>query len=344
MNDRSIFAARRWLLALALAALGGCKGNPRWSTQVSGLDRIVLSLWGQRPDDVWAVGGTCDGVAGCATTGRALVLHFDGGKWTEVQTGAHAVLWWVFGFGPKDVWAAGSGGTILHYDGTMFTAVPSGAAPGDVLYGIWGPAPGDLWAVGGNPDQSSTVLRYANGAFAPAPGAPMIASGARSGAYFKVWGSAANDVYFVGQLGAMVHFDGAAYRRVDLAAAGVTDRDGLFTAAGRGRDDVYVVGGQPAKGLALHFDGATWAPVAGLNLSQTQQLFGVKEDAGGDVAIVGAAGAKFVGAASAWRDDSMVPPGADFHAAWLFAADDVFAVGGNFFTLNGGTIAHYGSP
>ena len=45
-----------------------------------------------------------------------------------------------------------------------------------------------------------------------------------------------------------------------------------------------------------------------------------------------------------WRDDSAQSPDVDLHATWLDAPDDLYAVGGNFFVLKNGVIAHYGQP
>jgi|SRR5579883_3045058 len=330
-------------LCFAASLTIGCGSTPAtWSTPLTGLDRIVLSIWGPSSSELFVAGG-CDPKAipgvteKTCPTERALAFRFDGSAWTDLAPPAGALLWWVWGFAPNDVWFAGAHGTILHFDGSAFHATPSGVSAAVVLYGIWGAAPGDLWAVGGVPDGSSTVLRYANGAWAPDANAPA----AHGGAYYKVWGSGANDVWLVGQAATLVHWDGSAYHVVDVSGAGVLRGDNLFTVSGRSPSDVYAVGGS-GQGRAIHFDGSTWAPVPGLDLSLAPGLFGVREDAAGDVSITGQGGAKFVGSGSSWRDDSLVPPSADLHATWLFAPDDVWAVGGNFNYLQQGVVAHYG--
>src|SRR5205814_4304592 len=110
----------RALVAATLEVLGGCQPKDAWTTPVSGLDPILLSVWGSSKTDLWAAGGTCI-IGNCtAATSKSLVLHGGEGGWTEMNAGATAVLWWVFGFGPSDVWFAGEQGTILHYDGKSF--------------------------------------------------------------------------------------------------------------------------------------------------------------------------------------------------------------------------------
>jgi hypothetical protein len=52
----------------------------------------------------------------------------------------------VWGSGAGDVWTVGRFGTILHWDGSAWTSIPSGTPA--TLYGVWGSGAGDVWAVG----------------------------------------------------------------------------------------------------------------------------------------------------------------------------------------------------
>ena len=64
---------------------------------------IFVSLYGTNATDVWGVGGTKIG-------------HWTGASWgVTVPTGVTMSLWGVHGVGP-DVWAVGSGPTILHHN------------------------------------------------------------------------------------------------------------------------------------------------------------------------------------------------------------------------------------
>jgi hypothetical protein len=332
------------LLTVAAAMLSACRPDPTWTTPVTGLAPILLSAWGSAPDDVWAVGGTCD-PSNCTKTSQSLILHYDGSAWTQRAVVPQVVLWWVYGFAKDDVWIAGEEGTVIHYDGNTFNIVNDthALAPDVKLFGIWGSSPTDLWAVGGKPDQSSTVLRYDGKAWREDMDAPPVQNPRIGGTWYKVWGSSAKDVWLVGQLGFLVHYDGNAYAKVDVSGAGVASQ-GLFTVAGRAPDDVWVVGGDPTRGIALHYDGKSWAAPAGLDLSNAPLLTGVNELPTGDVAITGLGGAKYVGRAGAFRDDTEIAPLVDLHAVWMFAPDDVYAVGGDFFALRKGVVAHYGQP
>ena len=61
--------------------------------------------------------------------------------------------------GPRDVWAVGDAGAILHFDGDHWARVLSGT--GDSLVAIGGRGPGDAWAIGKN----RTLLRLSGGAW-----------------------------------------------------------------------------------------------------------------------------------------------------------------------------------
>ena len=157
------------------------------------------------------------------------------------------------------------------------------------------------------------VLRFDGSSWSTDATAPPVGDAGGTGAWYKVSGSAADDVWLVGQRGTIAHWDGAAYRREDLSSAGVTS-EGLFTVSGRARDDVYAVGGTTAHGLVLHFDGAAWSLAPGLDVSRLPLLTGVDQVPEGDVTITGLAGAKLRKDAAGWHDDSSVAPAVDLHA------------------------------
>ena len=76
-------------------------------------------------------------------------MHYDGTSWTAQPSGTSAVLLGVWGSGRTDVFAVGStGGAILHYDGTSWTAQTSGTS--EDLSGVWGSGGTDVFAVGGS--------------------------------------------------------------------------------------------------------------------------------------------------------------------------------------------------
>lgn len=248
------------LLAAALA-VSACgvpapeAGDGAWQVDHIEADGGILSVWGSGPDDVWAAGGQ---------VGRGLVLHDDGTGWRRVETGASELLRWIYGFHANDVYAVGEGGLILHYDGSSWQQVESGTD--QTLYGVWGASGDDVWIVGGDAtgaEGSAVVLRGQGRSFRVVDDVPAELLPA---ALYKIYGFHDRDVIAVGSGGTVLTFDGAGWRREE-----VPTEEALFSLWGRGRDDIYAVGGYGA-GELLHFDGQRWEraidaalPVPGLS-------------------------------------------------------------------------------
>lgn len=82
----------------------------------------LFGIWGPGDGTAFAVGGNPD-----LPSDAAKLFAFDGAEWTEVRlpanVAAEPALFKVWGRTANDVWAVGSGGVSLHYDGTIWTFV-----------------------------------------------------------------------------------------------------------------------------------------------------------------------------------------------------------------------------
>src|SRR5258706_11280011 len=87
----------------------------------------------------------------------------------------------ISGTAPNDIWAVGSHGTTVHYNGKLWTVVPSGTTVD--LLGVYTSGSRDAWAVG----DTEVVLRWDGAAWSP-----VIAPS--SGVLIGVWGSSQSDV------------------------------------------------------------------------------------------------------------------------------------------------------
>jgi hypothetical protein len=116
---------------------------------------VLYGIWAAAPDDAWAVGG----ISGVTENG-AVMYHFNGTSWSAVElpeeAAAKIALFKVSGTAPSDVWAVGAAGTALHYDGSLWSIVPTEVTPN--LFGIRG-----RYAVGGN--FTGTLLAWTGSAF-----------------------------------------------------------------------------------------------------------------------------------------------------------------------------------
>ncbi len=312
-----------WVVCAGL--LSGCPDStpaapdagpaPRtWTVAQEHLPGAILSLWGSSPTDIFAAGGplSVDG-------GSAFVVHFDGTSW-QPMTLTGTTLWWIFGFGPNDVWATGEHGIILHYDGTAWTAVE---APTHTytLWGIWGISPTDMWAVGGvSAGGAPSVIRHYDGTTWTDVTGPTMSDEL----FFKVWGTATDDVWIVGTRGAALHWDGSAWTRT---TTGTTGR--LLTARGRARDDVYAVGGLGTP-IVIHWDGMAWSPV---DVAPLGGLMGVWTATGHGVAVSGARGILVADDGHGWMEAAdPTPTDLCLHAVWGDGTGRLYAGGGNLFS------------
>ncbi|HEX4665741.1 MAG TPA: hypothetical protein VH207_04000 [Chthoniobacterales bacterium] len=117
----------------------------------------LVSVSGANSNDVWAVGYTIDDRT---SAWQALILHWDGSRWSIVQGAALATqynaLTRVLALAWNDVWIVGYNGTSInfhtlaeHWDGFSWSKVAT-PAPGtyDALNGLAGTGSNDLWVTG----------------------------------------------------------------------------------------------------------------------------------------------------------------------------------------------------
>jgi hypothetical protein len=174
--------------------------------------------------------------------------------------------------------------------------------------------------------------RFENVAALPVPAGDVIA-------YFKVWGTAPNDVWIVGTPGIMLHYDGSAFERVD---PGVFDP--LFTVNASPSGSAYaVVGGTDLGVLLERTDMGSWSKVV---LPQgTPLLTGVCLTDGGGFAT-GAQGTVLSRVRGSWRMEATgVFTGKALHSVWADPSGGVWAAGGDVLVppYGSGVLVHRGA-
>ncbi len=182
-------------------------------------DSTFGSVSASGPDEAWAVGIYLDKHA----LDHPLAEHWNGSAWSRTPlpqpTGQQAVFHGVLDLGPNNAWAVGtsfSGGVgatpagptlIEHWDGLVWSIVPSpnpaGSANGDdnVLEGISGSGPDDLWAAGWfsaqNSNTISLLFEHWNGTSWQAVNSPTPLGAFQFA--FAVTAINSNDVWAVGE-------------------------------------------------------------------------------------------------------------------------------------------------
>ncbi|MEM9191908.1 MAG: hypothetical protein AAGF12_22235 [Myxococcota bacterium] len=324
-----------WLavvVASALTGLAGCSDDSPatdagteggtidpWAPQLSATEDTgwLLSVWGPSPDDLYAVGGRFS----APSEGEA--VRFDGTSWTPVDFGMPVpLLNWVYGFGPNDVTVVGDDGAVLHWDGARWTR--QSAPTDEQLWGVWGAAPNDLWAVGGRgfPDSEATILRFDGTEWTRFETPMLMRAGVR--AFFKVWGTSADNLYIVGQNGVVLHWNGS-----ELVEELVGTAEDLISLWGTGPDRIAAVGGR-GNGVVATWNGTEWhserlSPLPGLN-----GVWMRSPDVIHAVGIEGAV-ARIDFESRTYIEDLIeeFPSRHGFHAVFGDSASNLHAVGGN---------------
>jgi hypothetical protein len=304
-----------------------------WRVVLQGLAPALLCVWGTSSDNVFAVGGPR------GNGGASAVLRYDGHVWKDLSgdlaPNHSETFWWAHGTSGRDLWLVGENGRISHYDGSIFTEHASGTRA--TLYGVWAHAPDDVWAVGGTPEGGPTqpndvVLHFDGTGWSPSPLPQTLGR-----AFFKVWGTAADNIYIVGEAATIWHRSGATWALETNPA-----KRTLTTVAGCGPQEVYAVGGRDV----LRSDGSSWT---GVDVTLDNDVSGVACARPNNVVIVGSGGLKARMVDGQWHDDFGAEPyNTELHGAWAAPDGAYWAVGGDYITAPSpgaarlGAVGYYG--
>ncbi len=146
--------------------------------------QIIKGIWGSSASSIYAVGNL-----------GPYVLRYNGAEWeTEdlpTTLPPNVVLNDVWGSGPDNIVAVGNWGTIVHYNGTEWTAVEN-PPTFNSLHRVWGSGAEDIFAVG----DAGTLLHYDGETWAPIRSNTQVEL--RAG-----WCSDSRSIYFAGKSGSV---------------------------------------------------------------------------------------------------------------------------------------------
>ncbi len=315
------FALSLTPLLLAQACLP-CSNTSELCLVAESLPEAHLSVRALADDDVWLVGSEA-----LETEDGPSAVAWDGSEWTHLDTSdwSGAELWWVHPTQDR-VTMVGTQGLILEYDRATETLEEiEGPDDSVTFFGVWGASADDVWAVGGTPgggDPPAIWRRDADGwtEFVD----PALGEGGPGQLYFKVHGSAADDVFIVGNFGIALHWDGSSLSATPTDADLDTSTAPLLT-VNVGPEEVVAVGGA-GSALILHYDRST-----GEWRDRTPEfqapLNGVCSGAG-EIKAVGMQGSVQTWDGQAWQPSVETLTFGDYHGCEVTEGGDVWAVGG----------------
>ncbi len=305
--------------------------EPNEQLVFEGLNAALLSISGTSGEDVYAVGADPgDGVG-------PYVLHYDGQTWSRLETGASGDLWWISVPSINGVFfMAGAGGLVLRFDSGTGAFERFDTPGDDIGFGVWAADNDQAWVVGGdldNEDAGGFIWRFDGNTWAVQNLSNVLPDGVPT--LYKVWGRSADDVYAVGRLGVVLHFDGTDWSLVETD----TTRT-LFTVSGNA-STVIAVGGF-ADAVIQELEGTSFVSA---DAGQFPQLNGVFVPPTGEAVAVGFNATIVRRADTGWELlPTALPTVRDFHAAWVDPAGGIWAVGGNLSTeLDQGILAYIGT-
>jgi hypothetical protein len=329
---------RTSLLALVLVFGSACSSDPSgappvWSQVEQSQDVALTSVHGTSAEDVW--------MAGADDGNGPVVLHWDGHVWERRTTPVRGDLWWVHAVGGGPVFFGGADANIVRYEGGSFERMATPGLGKHIVFGIWAAGPSDVYAVGSAAGRNGFIWHYDGQSWQELPEPSGLPEDEYFDvpAFFKVWGTSADDVWIVGGRGLVLR--GNAQNGFQVVRSGVEDT--LFTVHAAGGRVLMVGGGN--QGVILEAQGNELVNRTPANAPLLQ---GVTVAADGTAWATGLGGSIY---RSDGQDFEPVDPGIDFkptqslHSTWIDPSGGQWSVGGNVLSppLAAGIAVHLGA-
>ncbi|MDY6834697.1 MAG: hypothetical protein SVY53_07880 [Chloroflexota bacterium] len=170
----------------------------------------------------------------------------------------------IWGSAMDDIFAVGSHGTILHYDGNSWTPMDSGT-PLD-LNDVWGTSGTDVFAVGND----ETILHFNGWSWSKMETMELIhqydtfITTTPAFSFSGVWGSSHQDVFVVGgmtrygsSMSSIWHYNGTSWEEQDYVSGSM-----LYDVCGTSSDNVFAVGRGTSGRSIMHYDGDSWSSMS----------------------------------------------------------------------------------
>jgi hypothetical protein len=238
------------------------------------------------------------------------ILHYDGTHWTASDSSTTAGLHAVSGSASDNVWAVGDS-VAVHWDGKRWTKVAEASDQPETFLSVWTSGPDNVFIVGFTTDANRGVVRHWNGA-------QWAVVEINSGAMWEVWGSGPKDVW-VGGTGEKVRgfLDRGDGAKFDATAY---DGDSVRGIWGASADDVWAV---PFNGEFQHWDGSKWTA---FSLPTREGVIAVAGSGPSDVWAVGLKDTILHWDGHSWTRQE-TGTHANLFAVWAANAKDAWAVG-----------------
>lgn len=219
-----------------------------WDSLNSGANfsLMINSAWGLASNNSYFVGlvkisETVDGVT--LTHNEPFLKNYDGLSFNaETLPTLEVGLYDIWGAANDDIFAVGSDGTVLHFDGGQWSVVYSGGTNAPWLNSVWGSSASDVYVCG----TGGALLHYDGATW-------NVVTTRTAHDLWDVWGMSDSSIYAVGSNGTVLHYDGT-----NMTSMPTPITKTLYGIWGTGDNDLYAVGW---GGTIIHYDGNDWTIV-----------------------------------------------------------------------------------
>ncbi len=289
----------------------GCSGTKCTKTLIlhwNGATCDIPAVAAASDGSAWAVG--CTGCTGTSalTTGRTVILRWNGTAWSRVPSpspGLDAQLLGVTATSADSAWAVGytsvisnNGGAfplILRWNGVTWTQVPNPGPEQGYLDGVAAVSARSVWAFGvtERPGASSTLIMHWNGTTwtrvpSPSPGTDSQITGLAAASDGSAWavGNTFSRTSTTSPL--ILHWNGTAWTLVPNPSPAGSFLDSVATASDGSAWAVGYTGtGTSVRMLMLRWNGTAWTRVPSPYPGPGAALSGATALSGSDVWAVG---------------------------------------------------------
>lgn len=253
------------------------------------------------------------------------ILHYDGAVWTSLQSGTSSTLTEIHGTSASDVWAAGTSGTVLHYDGKNWTPATLPVTTYSVS-SLFSFGASDAWA-----GTFAAVWRWNGTTWT------STSTGLPNETVYALWGSSSSDLWAALSNGVW-RWDGTTWKR-DLGAA--IQGKVIRYLRGFGANNLWAASGTEV----FRFDGTNWTAVAADNGTTLSGIQGIGLSPGPEVWFPATTGRLFryagtpdcAGQMKCWTTTTLADfAGNNFYSLYAPSANEAHMVGSG-----SGTLASY---
>ncbi len=286
-------------------------------------------IWGTDRNDVWIVGSP------------DLAIHWNGTEFSWSSLNTNQTIFGIWGSGPLDIWAFSTGDVLWHNSGGGNWFRPDrDAAPMDQPWtgpvsAMWGRSATDIWAVGLFQSVEQMTVWHSDGwnqgvpSWTPSRTTPDAMDWQPEPSFHGIWGSAAGDVWVVGEGGKTRWSPGWRDGAAQWTVVDSLTSFPLYAVWGSGSGQVWAVGGGgTVRRFTTGADGTIAVEeIPFPNRASLRALLGFGPN---DLWVAGSEGTLAHWDGTSWSLVDLGTIGAgdrELFALWASGSDDIWAVG-----------------